>query len=207
MAKNSTTFVGKIEYNEYPPPPFLLKAMERRFALPLISNGAIRIQSISYFHTLENRNLGDPNEGKGLFTFNGRPMQTSYGNEVFVWCTALPDTSNERLLAFSEKYDTIIKIESVEIFLERLLRAIIKRKLPTPIHCGRVVYNRGIEVTKDVLNNQKWAFNIFQKDTYYQHQNEYRFSLTNVVFKKPIGDYIDLQMGNCSDIISITNES
>lgn len=207
MAKNSTTFVDQIEYNDYPPPPFLLKAMERRFALPLISNGAIRIQSISYFHTLENRNLGDPNEGKGLFTLNGHPMRTSLGNEAFVWCTALPDTSNDSLLAFSEKYDTIIKIESVEKFLERLKMAIYKGNLPTHIHCGRVVYNRGTEITKEELNDQKWASNIFQKDTYYQHQNEYRFLLTNVVFKNPIGDYIDLQMGNCSDIISITNES
>ena len=68
---------------------------------------------------------------------------------------------------------------------------------------GKIQYNRGDEVTKEVLNEQKWHANVFQKDSRYSHQQEYRFAFSNFTFNEIGFDHLDLVLGDCSDIIKI----
>lgn len=190
-----------IEYNEHPYPPSLIKATEAKWARKLKDCGVIRLNSIRFYQSLENAELGDRNEGNGMLRLNGRPMESGSVNEVFIWCSALNTTPHEILKGFSANYDTIIEIMDVVEFTKRIQKAALDVGYDLTPHLGLVQYNRGEEVTKKVLNEQKWHSNVFQKDGGYSHQQEYRFAFSNFTFNHIGSDYIDLVLGNCNDII------
>lgn len=90
-----------IEYNEFPPPKLLVKAMKKKWADPLIKDGVLRIQNIEYFKKWENKILGDSNDGEGLYHLNNHPIQTGSGNDVYAWCLSLPKISSDRINLFA----------------------------------------------------------------------------------------------------------
>jgi hypothetical protein len=203
--QTGTSLVNEIEYNEYPPPQQLRKAMERQWADELVQNGLIRLRKLEYYRELENDLLGDPNEGQGLYHLERHPMQTDSVNDVYAWCLFLPDIGSERLLALAEEgeYDCTVVIHAVENLLARMQKYLRQHYGGLWLHCGYVQYDRGAEVNKEILRSQKFHFNVFQKAPRFRDEREYRVSITNCTFERRVENYLDLHLGDCRDIISI----
>lgn len=194
-----------IEYNEYPPPPLLVKAMQRRWAEPLVRDGSMRLGSLGSYQRWENQELGDPNDGEGLLRMDGHPYPTGSGNPVFAWCMAYPQISGERLcvLAKAGGYDCVVRISSPEELFRRVRRSLRKAGANLWLHCGAVTYNREQEVDKATLNSQPFRFNVFQKDARFQEDREYRLSVTDCGFAFREKDSLDLTLGDCRDIMEL----
>ncbi|KHE90360.1 MAG: hypothetical protein K8F52_18615 [Candidatus Scalindua rubra] len=202
--QSGTKLLNGIEYNEYPPPASIIKATELKWAKKLRSDGLIRLYSVRYYQVLENPELGDANESCGMLRHNGNPMEIGSTNEVFIWCSAMPNTSIDVLKSLDKTYDTIIRISNVEEFASRIMTALKELKYTfLPPHLGQVKYNRGEEVSQETLNNQKWHCNIFQKSSEFVHQNEYRMSFVNISSNQISKEYLDINIGNCNDIVQI----
>jgi hypothetical protein len=202
VKQKRTDFINGIEYNE-PPPSSIIKATEMKWARKLRDDGAIRLNSVGYYQKHENPGLGDANEGCGMFRLNENPMETGSINEVFIWCSAMPNTSIEILRNLNTAYNAIIRISDIEAFVLRIITALKRLGYTFHPHLGWVTYNRGEEVSKLILNDQKWHYNIFQKSTEFINQNEYRMSFTNISFKLIGKDSLDINIGNCDDIVQI----
>jgi len=197
---SKTFFIDGIESNERKIPSFLVKAMERQFAEALIYGGEIRLNSVDYYQKLENEELGDRLEGLGELVFSNHPYSISSGNPVFIWCSALPDSDFDTLLNLDKKYDSIIRINDPLEFSLRIFSALSKIYKIAPPHVGMVNYNRSVEVDKNTLNSQPWHWNLFQKRLIYSHQNEYRFTFTDLSYKADSRKPLDINIGNCEDI-------
>lgn len=197
--------IGRIEYNEYPPPQLLLKAMERQWAEKLIDSGSLRLRKLEYYRQWENDHLGDANDGRGLFHMAGDPVQTDSGNDVYAWCLSLPDISNAQLLEIAKhgEYNCVVRIHSPEELFKRMLKFLQEHKKGFRLHNGYVHYNRGAEIDKETLKSQKFHFNVFQKEQRFQENKEYRISITNCTLTRYKEDYLDLLLGDSSDILSI----
>lgn len=203
VTQSGTVIVNSIEYNEFPSPTSLIKATEMKWALKLRDEGCLRLNSVNFYHALESQELGDTNEGKGMFKLSGQPMEVGSVNEVFIWCTAKPDTDTEVLKSLNTSYNAIVRILNIEEFVKRIISTAKSDDYNLTPHIGKVIYNRGVEVSKDVLNNQQWHHNVFQKDKNYSHQQEYRMSFSNFTFRQINKNHLDLSLGICSDIIEI----
>ncbi len=203
--KSGTIISCGIEYNEFPPPKLLVKAMKKKRASPLIKAGILRIQSIEYFKKWENEVLGDPNDGEGLYHLKDNPMQTGSVNDVYAWCLSRPAISSDRIKLFSKHsgYDCLVVVHNPELLFNKI-KAWFSKNLPGYwLHCGLVKYDRGNEVHKKTLNSQKFHYNVFQKASYFKEDLEYRLSVTNTTFSRLSEEHIDLSLGNCRDILSI----
>lgn len=205
LTGTGTTVLCGIEYNEYPPPGQLLKAMKRYRAEALLERGLVRIHGLEYYRRWENNVLGDPNDGKGLLNLHGNPLETDSGNDVYAWCLSLPNIKPERqlLLAAQGGYDCILVLESPEEFFQRARSGFSKHPHGHWLHCGLVAYNRGESVVRRTANAQKFHFNVFQKAPQFREDLEYRMSVTNCAFSRSTGDYLDLEVGSCRDVLSI----
>lgn len=201
---SGTQIIDGIEYNDYPAPDSLVKAMESVWAKKLITQGNIRLSPLSYYQNLESNELGDNLEGLGELHVNSHPYSTDSINEVFVWCCANPETKFSTLLSLDSAYDVIIKITNPVEFVKRISAA-LRANDYTSSHpqVGRVNYNRSDEVTRDSLQQQLWQWNTFQKTVSYEHQNEFRVVLSDLSFNLPQGEAINLSLGNCEDIIEL----
>ncbi|WP_254849600.1 hypothetical protein [Thalassotalea sp. PP2-459] len=201
---SGTQIIDGIEYNEYPAPDSLIKAMESVWAMQLIAQGNIRLSPLSYYQNLESDELGDNLEGLGELQINSHPYATSSINEIFVWCCANPETEFSRLLSLDNAYDVIIQITNPVEFVNRISTALRDNnyRFSHP-HVGRVNYNRSDEVTIDRLQEQMWHWNTFQKSASYEHQNEFRIVLSDLSFTLARGEAINLSIGNCEDIIEL----
>lgn len=192
-----------IEYNELPPPQSLIKAMKGEYAIQFRDMGTLKVRHISYHRQRENKTLGDPRDGKGLFHVKGHPYTMSLTNPFFPLCMCLPVISSNRLVTLADgEYDSIVVISNTEEFLKRLLKWSISQK-PSLwlLHCGVVKYNRGSEVTIEIVKNQKSHHNVFQKDPSFSDDKEYRIALIDV--KHQNREYVDVSLGNCNDIVTI----
>ena len=205
-----TRIVKRIEYNSYPAPTFLLKAMELKWAKELLSNGSLRLSPLSYYQALESAELGDKLEGLGEFSNNNGTYSASTINEVFVWCGAMPSSKASDLLKLDDNYNVIIKINNVSQFVGRIALALEEQNFNFAIpHIGEVYYNRSSEVPIEMIRNQMIHWNSFQKEESYSHQKEYRLVLSDLSFSLEKNEEgtsvlpIDLSIGNCADIIQI----
>ncbi len=203
QTKTGTFITDEVEFNQHPPPSTLLKAMESRWAFELINNGSLRLNSIFFYHNLESKDLGDMNEGRGMLRMNGHEMDIGTINDVYIWCSALPNTSKETLLSLDKNYDCIITINDTLQFVKRISLALEKRDLIMHPHIGSVIYNRGDEVSKESLSSQQFNYNIFQKVDDYSHQKEFRVSFINVTTNKLGVEPIDIEIGNCKELVTI----
>jgi hypothetical protein len=201
---SGTQIINGIEFNNYPAPDFLVKAMESVWAKQLITQGNIRLSPLSYYQNLESSELGDNLEGLGELHVNSHPYSTDSMNEVFVWCCANPETEFSTLLSLYVAYDVIIKITNPVEFIKRIYQALSTSDYSfSHPQVGRVNYNRSSEVTIDSLQQQLWQWNTFQKTASYEHQNEFRIVLSDLSFNLPQGEAINLSIGNCEDIIEL----
>lgn len=194
-----------VEYSTYPPPGTLVKVMERRWAEPLLADGSMRFGSLASYREWENAVLGDPNDGEGMFRMQGHPYDIGSSNPVYAWCASLPTITPDRMLLLAKHggYNCVVRIHEPLKLIRRVHAALAKGRRTLLLHCGEVTYNRGAEVDKATLNSQKFHFNVFQKDTSLLEDMEYRFSLTDAYVRAEFKDHIDLQVGECSDIMVI----
>ncbi len=202
----TTTFVDGVEYNEYPPPPSLLKLMKRHYAECLIAAGSLRLSSLQYHRESERKILGDKNDGLGLFKMDGHPYSTDACNEVFAFCMSLREISQNRItqLALDGGYDCVISIMSSEEFFRRIkLQLLNDFNGDLRMQAGIVKYNREEEVDIKTLNSQKFLFNVFQKDHSFLDDREYRLAVVDYSFKFRNKKYVDLSIGSCADIMRI----
>lgn len=94
--RSGTMLVDGVEYNTYPPPEALVKAMERRWAEALLNEGAIRFGSLGWYRQWEDGVLGDPDDGEGMFHVDGHSYESGSINPIYAWCTSLPDITPDR---------------------------------------------------------------------------------------------------------------
>lgn len=196
-----TKIVGGIEYMEYPPPPILIRATKKELADDFISKGYFRIILLDHYKSLEeDSGLGDKNEGKGLFLYNGHHIETGSSFSQYVFCMSLPTANPTRLLGINN-YDTILEIKTLGLLSK------VRAYFPSTywMQSGSVQYNRGEEVTKQTLNNQQFNFNAFQKNPNYRYQQEYRFSIIYSPHEYYC-EYLEVFLGDCSNIISVLAE-
>jgi hypothetical protein len=203
--KTGTVLKDGIEYKHYPPPSVLIKIMKRIHARPLLSTGRLRLANVTYYQKLENDHLGDTRDGIGMFRRKGHEYTTGTANPVFVCCMSLKTLSHKRVLeiARSEYYDCILRIHDPEAFFRRIYASLKARRGCYWLHCGRVQYNRGKEVTKRALASQQFNHNVFQKAPLFRRDQEYRLSVSNISLHPRSGQFINLVLGRCSDIMTI----
>ncbi|MGH8702883.1 MAG: hypothetical protein ACREVR_17150 [Burkholderiales bacterium] len=171
----------------------------------MVEKGRVRLRTPEYYRRWENTLLGDPNDGKGLYHLGGHPLQTDSGNDVYVWCFSLPTITHDRMLQLAREgsYTCVLVVDAPEEFFRRVRDWLSAHHSGYQLHCGRVTYDRGEHVTKKAANAQKFHFNIFQKAPKFQDDSEYRMLITNATFVWRIEDYLDLEVGSCSAIMSI----
>ena len=192
--------------------------MKRVYAEKLAHEGKLRMGNLTYYRQLEDEHLGDENEGLGLYYVDDRPMQTESINKTYVWCSSLPSVSRERMqeFALSSGYDCRLVINNPLEFIRRVNKVIPAHFY---LHIGCVRYDRGNAISKELLNRQKFDFQLFQKDAAFSDQDEYRIaaidnpysSLSDADEQEHIARAqgeccrlpLDLSLGNCDDIMSI----
>lgn len=200
-------FVDGIEFEETPLPEQLVKVMNRVWAEKLRDSGEILLHTFSYYRNWEAKHLGDKHEGMGLFHVDGHPMQMGSANEVFIWCTSLPSISLEQkiLLAKAGKYDCEVTILDPRALICRVRDKLCSDQFRYSLHGGKVKYNRGHSVDKKTLNAQNFNFNVFQKAVNFSDDFEYRITITNCTRERLDKDDFKITLGDCSDIISISD--
>ena len=161
------------------------------------------MNSVEFYQELENPELGDINEAQGMLKLNGHIMEVGSINEVFIWCSALPETSSSVLKSLNPSYDAIVRVLDVNEFVRRIVTTAKTEGYTLHSHIEKVNYNRGEEVSKEALNEQLWHHNVFQKSPDYSHQSEYRLSFSNFTIKRIDKKHLDISLGNCNDIIEI----
>ena len=200
-----TVLVNGIEYNECPLPGQLVKLMKRKWADQLLKKGAVRFHDLEYYRQWENKYLGDPNDGIAVLNVNNLSLETRSGNDVYAWCLSLPEIKHERMLLLAQHggYDCKVVISNPKEFITRVNNWLSEHKKGSQLHCGLVTYNRCVNVTKATANAQKFNFNVFQKSAKFQDDQEYRLAITEAPVSESHGEYLDLEIENCDDIVSL----
>jgi hypothetical protein len=203
---SGTFFVEGVEYNDYPPPEKLIKVMKKSYAEEFISKGTMRFGSLESYRKWENKELGDVNDGIGMYAINGHEFTTGSANEVFAWCASKPSISSERVLEIAKESDYECIVEIISPI--KLIRRIVKKlhfflNEIYILHCGSISYDRGSEIEKQILNSQKFHYNVFQKRIKFCVDKEYRLSITNYLQGNYHRDSFFVHLGNCSDIVQI----
>ena len=107
------------------------------------------------------------------------------------------------LLAQHGGYDCKVVISNPKEFITRVNNWLSEHKKGFQLHCGLVTYNRCVNVNKATANDQKFNFNVFQKSAKFQEDREYRLAITETPVSESHGKYLDLEIGNCDDIVSL----
>jgi hypothetical protein len=167
-----------------------------------VETGTTRFGSLASYRAWENKALGDPEDGEGIFAVGGHSYTTGSSNLIFAWCSSMPSASRERLRVLAEhgNYDCCVRVLDVAAFIARVKGTLVGRGLW--LHC-EVAYNKREEVDLDILNSQKFHFNVFQKDGSFAEDREYRLALTDVSLGNADAEYVVLTVGPCSDILQI----
>ena len=105
-----------IEYNDFPAPRLLVKAMSRIWAGSLIDSGKLKIRHLDYFRSWENKVLGDQNDGNGQYYVNGHPMETGSVNDLYALCLSFSEITPSRLALLAEQsgYDCLVVFRNPE---------------------------------------------------------------------------------------------
>ena len=203
--KSGTIMLGGVEYSTYPPPRALMKVMEFCWAKQFVAVGAMRFCSLDYYRQWENVVLGDPHDGESMFHLEGNPCTGGSLNEVYAWCASLPVITPDRIKVIAQhgKYNCLVRISDPSILIQRVRSALLVAEPMLALNCSEATYNRGIEVDKEILNSQKFHFTIFQKAQKFADDKEYRLAIIDTRTSSVHKDYIDLQIGDCSDILNI----
>jgi len=112
--------------------------------------------------------------------------------------------AHSRLYSIDDKYDTIVEIKILD-FIKRTRTFLTFIDSKFWVQWGKVQYDKGIDVDKKTLNDQIFNFNAFQKHADYSWQQEYRIVVYRGTPHQYHCDYLEITLGDCSDIISIVD--
>lgn len=205
--KSGTAFIGGVEYSDYPPPAGLVKVMERRWAQKLLASGSMQFGNLVSYRRWENEVLGDPNDGHAMYMMNGHPYQLGSANPIYAWCAARLEISADRLLLLAEhgKYDCVVRVHEPLALIQRVRAALTGDNSIFHLQCSQVSYNRGAVVSKDtfIRIQNKFQSNVSEKDPRFSPDKEYRLWLTDSSRRPARKAHVDVEIGECSDILSI----
>jgi len=205
--KNRTFLFQGLEFNEWPAPKFLLKAMKKEWAEEFLLTGRVCLNSMSFYHSHTSREIGDVFEGKGELVVNGSMVNVGSLNQHYMWCCSLPSTSRRVMYSLSNEYDVIIRVNDIPELMRRMSNALVKAGMSiTPPHLGKVKYSRG-QTTSNANNGGQWLWNCFQKRSHYQHQRECRIVFTSLDSMSHSLEPQIVDIGPCSDIATIEYKS
>ena len=204
---------------------FPLLKIQTEEIVNLIQRGSIRFNSLKLYRNLYNqygdKTIGDPNEGK-FFIHNGIiqiPMANvneevndyyiSTANENdFVFCLfginpqkyssfSFSEEQKKKLIDFHEK---ALLITDAQEFCKRLYAAASKQNLKITngfVHYYDPTTDDASRLCGLVMNGAESI--VYHKTNDYEYQQEFRFAIPNNTGE----DYIDLQIGDISDITQI----
>jgi hypothetical protein len=170
----------------------------------MLEQGRLRFGSLASYKDWEKPLLGDPREGTGELRLRGHPYTTESTNPAFAWCAALPEITPRRIrdLATDNDYDAVVEVCDSLQFIHRVHRALINQGLW--LHCARVTYNKGTEVAGiAALNSQRFDHHLFQKDSSFSEDCEYRLALIDTRCKRVGAQEVFLNIGPCADILRL----
>ena len=189
--------VDGVEYIEYPPPPRVWRATQYDHAKSLIEQGILYLTNAELYRNNPDLERGDPTETDGTFIREGMRCTTGHTNPIFLWCTSL--STPESLMDTWCDCDTVVCIDNPKKMAERILKTAIAQDVKgVSCHAGTPVYDKD----KGGTRTYHWAESIFQKPERQSSQQEYRFALVGEYSMIDI-ERIKLNLGSCSDIISI----
>lgn len=194
-----TATVNGVEYDKFPPPGALWRAMKYSYAQDTIQKGLIYFTNANEFRKDPNHERGDLMETDGKFIRQGVPCTTGHTNPIFLFCATL-ESDADAVLAIWRDRDTVICIHNPQMLAERMLKAAISQEVKgISFHAGSPSYDK----CRGGTSPYHWAESIYQKSESYTPQKEYRFAI--------VGDYsmistkqIILNIGSCENLISIT---
>jgi len=194
-----------LNYNSPSPSSSVLKAMDSVWADELLHEGKVRIHSNKYYRDIEDDKTRDPEEGVGVFNYNGNLGYTDGLMSTYILCTSQSQIEPKEL-ASKFKRDAVVHINQPEVFAKRLLEAAYRCGGQWGLDCEPVKYDkrsfRDRHPTED--GDDANDFYLFQKDQLFSHEKEYRFALTDLMFFSSGEEFVDLQMEPCHDIIGIS---
>lgn len=192
--------IDGVEYNEQIP-ECILRFIHSDYAKSLVQNGELLLHSLKYHREAEQKIMRDENEGKGLVRINDKDIHLRSVREPYIYCTALKQITQDgiRMIAKRYNYDSVVIVDSPDVFIRRIKSFISDNHKKYTIHCGTVHYDRGREVSKD--EELHFEYNAFQKSEEFRIEQEYRLCISD--FSEEQEDTIKLTIGDCSDIMHI----
>lgn len=189
--------VNGIDFLEYPPPDSIYRATQYQFAQDLIKNGNFKFTNLEHYKTIENEDYRDTSEGHGVIFRQGIRCNVGFVNSIYIFCASTNSNPKELLNCFAE-CDTVVQIHDVTTFTERILSYCRNQGFDGHgFVAGLVCYDKDNGGTRSHWGQE----GIFQKHKKYNDEDEYRIAL----YRKNNDDslYYNIELGNCSDIISI----
>lgn len=196
-----SSFIEGIEYIQVPPPQKLKKAMSSELAEKLIRLGTFRLTNVLEYRKIDTTkpDQSDPYEDVGIKICQGVQCTTETLNPTFIWCCSDVKANDYKIKAIDERYNCIISINKPHVFFVRICNVLKQNSYQFRKQAGFVYYDKG-----EMENRKFWGDNTFQKHEKYAYQQEFRFAIKDLKFNRNI-PFINLQLGNCSDILSIEN--
>lgn len=202
------SFVGRdgIDYDAFPPPHPLFRAMKYTYATKLLHQGNIRLGRIDVYKKQEERTLGqsDPREGTAILLDHGNPHRISGLLHTYILCTSTAEADHRRLLEMDREYETIVQINDPHEFAHRILESTKQFRSSYSVECAHAVYDKGEADLPRMADELDLSYRYnFQKDRGYSWQHEYRFAVTDLGHQCLFGQYMDLELGCCKRLVKI----
>ena len=161
--------------------------MARVWAEELVISGKLRLSSLEFYRNFEHAEIGDRFEGEGRYAVGNDYAHMGFSYAVFIFCTSLPDTKPEQLFELQSGYDTLIRINNLDLFARAVCNAALEQERMTlqPL-IGPVYYDRDSATSYEAIRSKPWGWSAFQKDPKYSHQREYRFAFEH--YSTPLPD-------------------
>lgn len=187
----STFFKNDIEFVL----PGILKAYPMDWANQFLDDGIIYFTNWDIFRRDEDPERGDPMEGTSVTIRNDKRCKADYTNPIFIWSSTMEANPKVILKTWRDR-DTVLQVKNTLRFTERILDAAMARKADfLNFQIGPVTYDKDEGSHRDY----HWAEGVFQKNSRYDGQKEFRFALIGNTHLKD-KEHVVLTLGNCQDV-------
>ena len=183
----------------------LLKAMNIAHANHLLATGEVRLCTISYYREIEDDKIRDKYDGIGIVNCRGTPVHIQGLMETFVWCTSQAQLTPRDLARKFDRNAVLILKNPLE-FARRLIAAAYQFGSQWGLQCRAVVYDKRSFRDRDPEDDEdddSSDFYLFQKDSSFSDELEFRFALTDLTMLRYKKYFITLQLQPCADIAEV----
>ena len=181
--------------------PGIYKAYPREWAKNFLQTGEIYFTNIEVFKADEDKQRGDPLEGRSITIRQGVRCTGDYSCPIFVWCSTM-ETVPIKILETWKDRDTIVQITDTLGFAKRICDVVAKLTPNIHLIVGPVTYDKD----EGSYREYDWAEGIFQKNIYFTQHKEFRFALVGDSNARDKEEII-LNLGECSNLARILYES